>query len=257
MSAKRRRKRRCKVQAPIKHVKRREFWRENHTPLWLLIGRIIFLIREKTSFAILIGRRLRLSLAKTHLRMKIYDIAFSWVFLSMYIIKYCIGFFVIHFPLGYFDVRRKIGSGLCPIPLRDCLRDKFCPSVLCNLVAPNKRSYSVPHCPIVQLAISEFQKFSLLKRGYVKNCSWVVSHIFMRTEAPFHISGSYLASPWKKGLGNWEMTHSKAPTQKSHGRCKECNHHQQQHNDLSALCVAFCTRIPFLLNSSRRYDNSN
>ena len=36
--------------------KRRELWRETHTPLWLLIGRIIFLTREKTSFAILIGR---------------------------------------------------------------------------------------------------------------------------------------------------------------------------------------------------------
>ena len=36
--------------------KRREFWRETQTPLWLLIGRIIFLPREKTSFAILIGR---------------------------------------------------------------------------------------------------------------------------------------------------------------------------------------------------------
>ena len=76
--------------------KRREFWRETHTPLWLLIGQIIFLIREKTSFAILIGcifffkcksRRSRLWLAKTHLRTKIYDIAFSWVFLSMCILK--------------------------------------------------------------------------------------------------------------------------------------------------------------------------
>ena len=36
--------------------KRREFWLETRTPLWLLIGRIIFLTREKTSFAILIGR---------------------------------------------------------------------------------------------------------------------------------------------------------------------------------------------------------
>ena len=36
-------------------IKRREFWRETHTPLWLLIGRIVFLTREKTSFAILIG----------------------------------------------------------------------------------------------------------------------------------------------------------------------------------------------------------
>ena len=37
-------------------TKRREFWRETRTPLWLLIGRIIFLTREITSFAILIGR---------------------------------------------------------------------------------------------------------------------------------------------------------------------------------------------------------
>ena len=34
--------------------KRWESWRETHTPLWLLIGRI-FLTREKRSFAILIG----------------------------------------------------------------------------------------------------------------------------------------------------------------------------------------------------------
>ena len=76
--------------------KRREFWRETHTPLWLLIGRIIFLTREKTSFAILIGRiifftcenhRSLLWLARTILRTKIYDIAFWWVFLGMYIIN--------------------------------------------------------------------------------------------------------------------------------------------------------------------------
>ena len=36
--------------------KRRQIWRKTHTPLWLLIARIIFLTREKTSFAILIGR---------------------------------------------------------------------------------------------------------------------------------------------------------------------------------------------------------
>ena len=36
--------------------KRQQFWRETHTPLCLLVGRIIFLTREKTSFAILIGR---------------------------------------------------------------------------------------------------------------------------------------------------------------------------------------------------------
>ena len=53
--------------------------RKTHTPLWLLIGRIIFLTREKTPFAILIGRiaffkcEKHLSLlwlARTHLRMK-------------------------------------------------------------------------------------------------------------------------------------------------------------------------------------------
>ena len=66
--------------------RRRKFWRETHTPLWLLTGRIIFLTSEKTSFAILIGRivfltckkyRSRFGWARTHLRMKIYDIAFS------------------------------------------------------------------------------------------------------------------------------------------------------------------------------------
>ena len=35
--------------------KRREFWRETHTPLWLLIGRIIFFHVWKPSFAPLIG----------------------------------------------------------------------------------------------------------------------------------------------------------------------------------------------------------
>ena len=42
----------CKLQALIKG---QEFWRKTHTPLWLLIGRIIFLTLEKTSFAIVIG----------------------------------------------------------------------------------------------------------------------------------------------------------------------------------------------------------
>ena len=36
--------------------KRREIWRETHAPMWLLIGRVIFLTREKSSFAFLIGR---------------------------------------------------------------------------------------------------------------------------------------------------------------------------------------------------------
>ena len=36
--------------------KRLEFWRETHTAMCLLIGRVIFLLRETTSFPILIGR---------------------------------------------------------------------------------------------------------------------------------------------------------------------------------------------------------
>ena len=36
--------------------KRREIWRETHAPMWLLIGRVIFLTREKSSFGFLIGR---------------------------------------------------------------------------------------------------------------------------------------------------------------------------------------------------------
>ena len=87
--------------------KRQEFWRETHTPLWLLIGRIIFLTREKTSFAILIGRIIffmcekhstLLWLARTHLGIKIYNTAFWWVFLSMYIIKqyYLVGLAIVH-----------------------------------------------------------------------------------------------------------------------------------------------------------------
>jgi len=66
------------------------------TPLWLLIGRIIFLTCEKTSFVILIGRIIfftcenhssLLWLARTHLCIKIYNTTFWWVFLSMYIIN--------------------------------------------------------------------------------------------------------------------------------------------------------------------------
>ena len=58
--------------------KRRGFWRETNTPLWLLIGRIIFFTCENHCSL--------LWLARTNLRTKIYDIAFWWVFLSMYII---------------------------------------------------------------------------------------------------------------------------------------------------------------------------
>ena len=46
----------CIVAALKASCKRREWWRETSTPLSLLIGRIIFLTHEKTSFAILIGR---------------------------------------------------------------------------------------------------------------------------------------------------------------------------------------------------------
>ena len=57
--------------------KRQEFWRKTHTPLWLLIGCIIFLPHEKTSLAILIGciifftcenHHSLLWLARTHIR---------------------------------------------------------------------------------------------------------------------------------------------------------------------------------------------
>ena len=64
--------------------KRREFWRETPTPLWLLIGRIIFFTCE--------NHRSLLWLAITNLRTKIYDIAFWWVFLSMYIIRHVMVF---------------------------------------------------------------------------------------------------------------------------------------------------------------------
>ena len=82
----------CSQRRSASCKKRWEFWRETHTPLWLLIGRIIFLTCEKTSFAILIGRIIfftrenhgsLLWLAKTHLRIKIYNTNFWWVFLSM------------------------------------------------------------------------------------------------------------------------------------------------------------------------------
>ena len=48
----------CVGRGAASYNKRREFWRKTYTPLWLLIGRIIFLTREKTSFAILIGRNI-------------------------------------------------------------------------------------------------------------------------------------------------------------------------------------------------------
>ena len=62
---------------------RQELWYETHTPLWLLIARIIFLTHEKTLFTILIRRIifftcekhcLLLWLVRTHLHMNIYDI---------------------------------------------------------------------------------------------------------------------------------------------------------------------------------------
>ena len=62
--------------------------------VWLDVS---FFSCEKTSFAILIGRiifftcenhRSLLLLARTNLRTKIYDIAFWWVFLGMYIINH-------------------------------------------------------------------------------------------------------------------------------------------------------------------------
>ena len=85
-------KRRCNLQAPIKGG---NFGAKltHLSGFWLDVS--FFLTHEKTSFAILIGRiifftcendRALLWLAWIHLHMKIYDIAFWWVFLSMYII---------------------------------------------------------------------------------------------------------------------------------------------------------------------------
>ena len=59
--------------------KRPEFWCECHTPLWLVIGRIIFLTREETSFAPLI--------CQNSFAYEKPATFFWWVFLSMYIIK--------------------------------------------------------------------------------------------------------------------------------------------------------------------------
>ena len=83
----------CKLQAASAY-RRRDFWRKIYTPLWLLIGRIIFLTSEKTSFAILIGRivfltykkyRSRFGWARTHLRVKIYDILAFSEYISVFI----------------------------------------------------------------------------------------------------------------------------------------------------------------------------
>ena len=69
----------CAKQRSATCKKRREFWRELNTPLWLLIGPIIFFTCENHSSL--------LWLARTHLRINIYNTTFWWVFLSMYIIK--------------------------------------------------------------------------------------------------------------------------------------------------------------------------
>ena len=61
----------CKKSGGASCNNRRGFWRETHTPLWLLIGRIIF-------FHVWVHRSL-LWLTRTNLRTKIYDIAFWWV----------------------------------------------------------------------------------------------------------------------------------------------------------------------------------
>ena len=65
--------------------RRQEFWRETHIPLWLLIGRIIFLTIEKKDLSRLWldvsiffftceKYRSLLWLARSHLRMKIFHI---------------------------------------------------------------------------------------------------------------------------------------------------------------------------------------
>ena len=111
-SRRRRRRKRLLLKVPITISrsgaascnKKREFWRETHTLLCPLIGRIIFLTREKTSFAILIGRiifltcenyRSLLWLARTNLRTKIYDRHSFLVSISQYVYNkwpYCVAF---------------------------------------------------------------------------------------------------------------------------------------------------------------------
>ena len=61
--------------------KRWKFWRQTHTPLWDLIGRIIFFRAQKKP-------RSRFWLARTYVRLKTYDGAFPWIFLSMYIMNF-------------------------------------------------------------------------------------------------------------------------------------------------------------------------
>ena len=73
------RKARALQVASYNRLQRREFWAETHTPLWLLIRRIIFVTHKRTSFTGLIERitfftseRYRCSLlwlARNHLRM--------------------------------------------------------------------------------------------------------------------------------------------------------------------------------------------
>ena len=119
--------------------------------------------------------------------------------------------------IGYFETRGKIGSGLCPEGL-------FEGGILSQCsVQPHSIQQKKPQCPWQShCANGHFRvpKFSLSKRGYVRNFSCVVSYISMRIEAPFHISGSYLGSPWKKGLGSWEMTHS-IPTHSKRANTQE------------------------------------
>ena len=57
--------------------KTREFWRKTRTKPWL----------DVSFFSHVKKHRSRYWLARTNLRTKIYDIAFCWVFLSMYVIK--------------------------------------------------------------------------------------------------------------------------------------------------------------------------
>ena len=74
--------------------RRQEFWRETHTPLWLLIGRTIFLTPpEKALFAIVIGLFFFFSRVKNIVRSSDwlelicvwrFVISFQWVYLSMY-----------------------------------------------------------------------------------------------------------------------------------------------------------------------------
>ena len=116
----------CKMKA-ASAKQRRKFRRETHTPLWLLIGRTLFSLvkkpRSRFGLAVSLFSRVKnivLWFSRTHLRLKIYDIACQWVHLSTYMI------IVIKWEVTYKHYFCKRASGMAP------------PRVCCILMQANK-----------------------------------------------------------------------------------------------------------------------